>query len=610
MIAPALRTDVAFGVDGNYAPHLAATIASIVKLAPADAFRFIILSVDIDAEARRLVEKCAKGAEFVWIDVEEDDLPAFGSRGHFTRAILFRLGLEKLAPADCHRVIYLDVDLIVTTDLRELSRWDIGGHSIAAAIDVNEDADAFAEKWGLPAGHDYINVGVLLIDLDRVRAEKGFTRAIELYSREGDRFPWPDQDAINHVYWGAVSRLPGKWNVQATTAINMARHEMPGYAEAPCIVHYTGSQKPWISRSYHPWAWLYWDAVRRTPFFDMVARRHGVTLRERLKILVRWRFRKFDPDGPVACRGGQRRVRIARNVTSDPLDISLVVGTCNRSEQIVACLDAIRNIRYKGSWELIVVDNGSTDDTREIVERELAAMPVPAKLLIETKRGVSAARNTGVAHARGRILAFTDDDCYVDPNFLTEVRTAFKDKTLGYVTGRVELFDETDAAVTVNFSQVSRRYPAGQYLHTDGLIGANLAFRREAFADICGFDESMGAGRLFAGEDMDAAARAGSAGWDGAYHPGMVISHHHGRKEKDVAALYKFYDIGRGAYNMKYLLRGEVIPFLKGISSLRWRMGPVTSWRLKTFSTPWWEFYGATSYLVLWLRNFLLGANG
>jgi GT2 family glycosyltransferase len=234
-------------------------------------------------------------------------------------------------------------------------------------------------------------------------------------------------------------------------------------------------------------------------------------------------------------------------------------------------------------------------------------MPAPLIMLFEPERGLGVARNRGVVAARGRLVAFTDDDCYVDKNFLNSIFQAFEDAKIGYVTGRVELYDHTDADATVNRSKTPKRYPARTYIYTDNVIGANLAFRYSVLEEIGGFDECMGAGRMFPAEDVDAAGRASSAGWDGAYRPEVLVYHHHGRKQADLAELHRSYDIGRGAYTIKYLLRGEFVFFLKGVASVRWRMGPIRTWRLATFSTPALELFGAVCYLVIRARTLLSG---
>src|SRR5262245_14524026 len=103
--------DIAFGLDAPYAQHAAALIRSIVRYAPGAAFRFLVLHSGIPAARRVVMERSTPSARFVWIEVTAADIPPYLHRqemGHVNFATLFRLCIEKLAPADSGRVLYLD----------------------------------------------------------------------------------------------------------------------------------------------------------------------------------------------------------------------------------------------------------------------------------------------------------------------------------------------------------------------------------------------------------------------------------------------------------------------------------------------------------------------
>lgn len=589
---------IAFGVDANYARHAAAVISSVIANSRHQRFRIIVLHTDVDAAQQAAIEKIAPQAQFVWRAVGDDDLPEFETRGQFTRATLFRLGLEKMAPSDCSRLIYLDADIAVIGDVADLWSVDLGDNLIGAVADEQVDARAFAERWSLPTGPQYFNAGVLLVDLDRVRAEGAFSAAANFVAEHDHDLPWNDQDGLNWICWSRWRSLDPSWNVQRNQAMAMAfRREGAPAKVSPRIVHYTGADKPWNRDAYHPWAWLYWRALSPTGMLPEVAAKAGVSRLDLLWLRFRWLRRR-----PVASRAPHASSRLAPPREQD-LDVSLIICTRNRASQLTACLEEVKRLQFEGAWEIVVVDNGSTDGTSAVIDAAAPDMPAPLVKVLEPKPGLGLARNAGIAAARGRIIIFTDDDCYVSPDFVREAVRAFDDPDVGYATGRVELFDPTDAPVTVNPSRTPRRYPAHEFLHSDGIIGANLAFRRQVLDELGGFDMLMGAGTIFASEDVDAAARAGSLGWVGVYRPEMVVAHHHGRKAEDVPKLYKSYDIGRGAYIMKYLLRGEFVAFLKGVASVRWRLGPPSEWRLQTLRTPMWELYGAMGYAAVWARR-------
>jgi hypothetical protein len=122
-----------------------------------------------------------------------------------------------------------------------------------------------------------------------------------------------------------------------------------------------------------------------------------------------------------------------------------------------------------------------------------------------------------VAIARGKILAFTDDDCYPAADFLSRIWSAFEDPALGYRVGRVMLHDPADHGMTIDESTTPRTSPGRSYLGADmAIYSATMAFRREVAYQIGGFHPLFGPGSLVGGvEDWDVAARASALGWSG-----------------------------------------------------------------------------------------------
>ena len=248
-----------------------------------------------------------------------------------------------------------------------------------------------------------------------------------------------------------------------------------------------------------------------------------------------------------------------RSTAIEPPALSVIICTRDRIQNLKRCVAALTKAETERSWELVIVDNGSTDGTSDYLEALSGQWPLKPALTIaqQPKPGLAAARNVGWRIARADLLAFTDDDCYVSPDFIDATIQVFGDNPQrGFASGRILLFDDRDQRVTIQESEERIEFPPRTFLAAGAIQGANMAFRREALERIAGFDERLGAGTPFPSEDIDAAAAALWAGFPGVYDPRPVVFHDHGRRtQADVNALRARYDAGRGAYYAKHIWR-------------------------------------------------------
>lgn len=235
---------------------------------------------------------------------------------------------------------------------------------------------------------------------------------------------------------------------------------------------------------------------------------------------------------------------------------SIVVCTRNRAKRLPACLDAIAAIRCPTPWELVVVDNGSTDETPEVLARYEESFPVPVVVVDEPVPGVARARNRGWETASGAVVVFTDDDCYPAEDLLARYLRRFDDEpSVAFVAGSVVLHDPEDARVTTVTRPAVWRVRPGTFITPGEIVTANLAVRRDILERVGGFDELFAYGAEgLAGSDLDLVARI-SAADQGVFDPDIVVRHHHGRRDpEDVLATRRSYDRGRGAFYAKCVL--------------------------------------------------------
>jgi GT2 family glycosyltransferase len=223
-------------------------------------------------------------------------------------------------------------------------------------------------------------------------------------------------------------------------------------------------------------------------------------------------------------------VPIAAVEHSHPLDVSVIVSTCNRGRHIAATLASLTaqdagDLRY----EVIVVDNNSTDDTGEVVRAFAAAHPLMHHLF-EPRQGVSHGRNAGLRVARGALIAFTDDDVVASRDWLARIVAAFHAHAdVDYVSGPIVPIWETAppswmAAVT-NGPCALRHGGDTPLLSRPGCFfpgwaTANIAFRREVLDRVGLFN-----GEFRRGQDLELMLRVWKANGRGMYAPDAVVSH-------------------------------------------------------------------------------------
>lgn len=196
--------------------------------------------------------------------------------------------------------------------------------------------------------------------------------------------------------------------------------------------------------------------------------------------------------------------------------ISVVVCTHNGSRTIGQCLEELAKLDYP-NYEVIVVDDGSTDITAEIVSR------YDVKLIQTRNYGLSSARNTGANAASGEIVAYIDDDAWPDPHWLRYLALAFDSGDYAGVGGpNIAPPSESGTADAV------ANAPGGpiHVLLTDDVAehipGCNMSFRKSALLAVGGFDPNF----RVAGDDVDLCWRIQARGWTLGFTPAAMVWHH------------------------------------------------------------------------------------
>jgi glucosyl-dolichyl phosphate glucuronosyltransferase len=217
------------------------------------------------------------------------------------------------------------------------------------------------------------------------------------------------------------------------------------------------------------------------------------------------------------------------------MKFSVIIATYNRAEELVKTLDSLTKLEPAGPWEVIIVDNNSADNTREMVLQQVGTFPVPLRYIFEKEQGRSAALNAGIRAAQGEIIAITDDDVRVDPKWLRNAEEALALLSCDYLGGKALPIWDGDLpdwlpnrggkhwGVIALLDYGPEPIEFGEKVP----LGVNMVFRRECFERAGLWDNRVGrkASTLLGQEVREWTQRGRAAGLRGFYSPGLIVHH-------------------------------------------------------------------------------------
>jgi glycosyltransferase involved in cell wall biosynthesis len=214
---------------------------------------------------------------------------------------------------------------------------------------------------------------------------------------------------------------------------------------------------------------------------------------------------------------------------ADAPRVSVVIPVRNGEALLPGCLDALAAQEAAPSFEVLVIDNGSSDATADVARRH----PIDAQVIHEAERGPYAARNTGITKASGEIVALTDCDCIPEPGWLAGGVAAI-DAGADLAGGRIAQRHNPNPSVW-------ERYDRATYLRQERFVEeqgfaatANLFVRKAVFDDIGGFKPE-----LVASGDLELGQRARAAGFSLVYADDASVLHHPRATLRDTWELHR-----------------------------------------------------------------------
>jgi glycosyltransferase involved in cell wall biosynthesis len=199
--------------------------------------------------------------------------------------------------------------------------------------------------------------------------------------------------------------------------------------------------------------------------------------------------------------------------------VSIIIPTFNGASRIGNCLDALVKQTVGRDAEILVVNDGSTDETVNVV----AGYPV-VRLINQGNAGPAAARNRGANEANGSILLFTDDDCIPTPEWLSSMIAPFEDTEVIGVKGVYRTAQRSLAARFVQIEYEDRYHLMARLPSIDFIDTYSAGFRRDRFLEMKGYDTSF---PVPCAEDIELSYRMSARGWKMEFVPSAIVYHAH-----------------------------------------------------------------------------------
>ncbi len=261
-----------FTIDDKYAPYISVAIKSIIDNASKEyKYKIIVLHQQLNEENINKISSLKnENFEINFIDMK-DGLESITDReenrlrcDYFTLTIYFRLFIPDMFP-EYEKAIYIDSDIVVPGDISELYNIELGSNLIGACndksvIDVPEIAKYMEEAIGV-SKYEYINSGVLLMNLKEMRNKEFTKKFLELLNAYHFDCVAPDQDYLNAMCNGKILYLDEKWDAMPAEGKEPLKN--------PKLIHYNLFQKPWCydNIQYEEYFWKY---AKQTDYYDEI----------------------------------------------------------------------------------------------------------------------------------------------------------------------------------------------------------------------------------------------------------------------------------------------------------------------------------------------------
>lgn len=269
---------LACACNDAYSPYCGTMITSVFCNNREEKLEVNILTSDIgEGNKKKFEELASEYNQVIHVVYVNPDLfkgaPLKLGNAYMTKEAYFRLLLPEILP-DTNKVLYLDCDLIVRADLKELWETNIEGRAFACVKDRIDNIKERVKTLGYNEQDSYFNSGVTLMNLEFLRGFGFSEKAFAFISSKRYLLKYFDQCVINAICHGYFEELSVKWNMivpffmKHPLVVEEQRENLEKYISNPCIIHFTTEYKPWFKECNHPLKSEYWKYQGLSPWHD------------------------------------------------------------------------------------------------------------------------------------------------------------------------------------------------------------------------------------------------------------------------------------------------------------------------------------------------------
>lgn len=273
-----LKYNIVCIANEAYAQHTAVMLASLINQNPQKLFRIFLMTYTMSKNTKQKLQQVVKGhgelhiLEDDYTDSEIMALKSETSTKSWNSIMYLKLLIPQKLPTDVERFLFLDVDMIIYHNIEELYHTNLKG-CILAACDDYKYQQAHRSRLGLKKTEEYINSGVMVVDLTAWRKKEKqcpMIKFLEGYKEILNN----DQDGFALYFRGEIKLLPNKWNVttfyfeQSPRILDKYLPEVNELRHHPFIIHFCEPIKPWFADCKHPYRYLYKKYLKQTPWVD------------------------------------------------------------------------------------------------------------------------------------------------------------------------------------------------------------------------------------------------------------------------------------------------------------------------------------------------------